>query len=97
MRKIFDDTEFIERGEITIPARWQQNELKRKTDVNIFGDDTETFEKDYVTFDYNGIRIQYSCESDEHMIWNKVNAICDIIDAEGADGLTARGITWSKA
>ena len=97
MRKIFDDTEFIERGEITIPARWTRNELKMKTAVNIFRDDTETIEKDYVSFEYNGIQIQYSCEADEHMIWNKVNAICDIIDAECTDGLTARGITWSKA
>lgn len=97
MRKIFDDTEFIERGEITIPARWQRNELKMKTTANIFGYDTKTIEKDYVSFEYNGIQIQYSCEADEHMICNKVNAICDIIDAEGTDGLTARGITWSKA
>lgn len=97
MRKIFDGTEFVERGEITIPARWQRNELKIKTKVNIFADDTEIIEKDYVTFDYNGIRVQYSCESDKHMIWGKVNDICDIIDDEGTDGLTAREITWSKA
>lgn len=97
MKMIFDDIELIERGEITIHARWQRNELTRKTQNNIFGDDTETFEKDYVSFDYKGFQIQYSCESDEHTIWNKVNSICDVIDAEGTDGLTARGITWSKA
>lgn len=68
-----------------------------KTAVNIFGDDTETIEKGYAYFEYNGIQIQYSCKSDEHMICNKVNSICDIMGAEGTDGLTARGITCSKA
>lgn len=97
MRKIFDDTEFIERGNITIAARWQRNELKRKADTNIFGDDAETIEKDYVSFTYSGISIHYSCLADDHMICNCVNDICDIVDSEGTNGLTARNIEWNKA
>lgn len=96
MRKIFDDVEFIERGDITIAVRWQRNELTRKTRVNVFGDDKETYEKDYVTFEYENIRVQYSCLAEEHTIWNKVNSICDIIDTEGTAGLTINNIAWSN-
>lgn len=97
MRVVFNHREFVERGEKTIPAQWKRCELTRKTNVKIFKNDngTEKFLKDYVYFDYNGIHIEYSCESEEHAIWDKVNDICDIIDSDGTAGLTANNISWS--
>ncbi len=98
MRVIFNDKEFIEHGEEIIAAQWKRCELTRRRKIRIFEDDkdTESFEKDYVYFDYKGIHIEYSCEADDHTIWNKVNGICDIIDSEGTAGLTKNNIDWSK-
>lgn len=95
MREVFNDKEFIKHGEEIIDAQWKRCELTRKPNNKVFKDnDKETFQKDYVHFDYKGIHIEYSCEVDDHTICDKVNNICDIIDAEGTKGLTANNIKW---
>lgn len=62
MREVFNEKEFVERGEEIIEAQWKRSELTRKTDIKIFKNDDckETFLKDYVHFNYKGIHIEYS-------------------------------------
>ena len=98
MKKLFDDIENVKRNEKVISVRWQRFSTRKKLEVNIFkdGDGCIEVEKDYISFEYNGIFIQDSYETDVCCLSERVWKICDIIDSNGTDGLTAAGIQWSK-
>ena len=98
MKKLFDDIENVKRNEKVISVRWQRFSTRKKLEVNIFkdGDGCIEVEKYYISFEYNGIFIQDSYETDICCLGERVWKICDIIDSKGTDGLTAAGIQWSK-
>lgn len=99
MKLHFDCTENVEYDTTTIHVHWIRKEFKQKTKNRVFENDDGmiTIEKDYISFDYNGITVYDNYESDKYNLCNRVYELCSIIDTKGTEGLTALNINWRKA
>ena len=98
MEQHFNCTEIVMYDGKPIPVHWTRNEYTQKTGTKYYEEDDGliTVGKDYISFQYNGMHIQDSYESDKYDLQGRVYDICSTIDSGKLEELTKMNVKWKK-